>query len=85
MTLVVSLEQLIHRDMSVALRRAQAGVPQKLLNRTQVGAAFQHVGRAGVTQSVWVQVRAPGAKSTITTDESLHRALRQSPTTLIEQ
>ena len=47
---IVDVHQMIERDLGVALRRAQAGVAEQLLDRPQVGAAVEQVRGAGVAQ-----------------------------------
>ena len=42
------------RDVRVALRRPEVGVPQHLLHRAEVGAAFEEVGRERVAEEVRV-------------------------------
>src|SRR5271156_1322737 len=46
----INLFQMIHADMSIALRRRQARMPEHLLYRSQVGAISKHMRCEGVTQ-----------------------------------
>ena len=46
--LVVSFHQPVNRQVRVFLGGRQAGVAQHLLNGTQIGPAFQQVGREGM-------------------------------------
>jgi hypothetical protein len=41
----MDLSQVVYGDMCVDLRRHDTGVPEKLLDGPQVGAARQHMGR----------------------------------------
>ena len=45
MGFVVNLNQLLHRNMRVYLRRRQSRVPQQFLDVAQVGAAIEQVRR----------------------------------------
>ena len=44
MRLVVNLDQLLHRNVGVDLRRGKTRVAEKFLNVSQVGAAVEQVG-----------------------------------------
>src|SRR5207245_9654508 len=50
--LVVGLHQPVERDVGVALGRGQRGVAEQLLDRAQVRAAVQEVGRTGMAARV---------------------------------
>ena len=45
MGFVVNLNQLLHRNVRVDLRRRQSRVPQQFLDVAQVGAAIEQVRR----------------------------------------
>src|SRR4051812_17194855 len=49
----VNLFEPIAREMRVELGRRDVGVPEHLLDGTQVAAAGEQVGREGVPQRVW--------------------------------
>src|ERR1700722_67798 len=49
----INLFQMIHADMSIALGRRQARMPEHFLYRSQVGAITQHMRCEGVAQPVW--------------------------------
>src|SRR5579863_5740491 len=46
----INLFQMIHADMSIALRRGEAGMAEHLLYRAQVGAIAQHMRCERMTQ-----------------------------------
>ena len=48
----VHCEELVDRDVGVDLRRLDVGVAEHLLDEADVGATFEHVRRAGMTQQV---------------------------------
>src|ERR1700685_4815741 len=57
----INLFQMIHTDMSIALRRRQARVTEHLLYRSQVGAIAQHMRCERMTQPVRRDARSnPG-------------------------
>jgi hypothetical protein len=47
--------QSITSYVSVDLRRTYIGVPEQLLHGSEVGTAFEEVGRVGMTQSVGME------------------------------
>ena len=51
--LLVDVEQPAHVEVGVALRGAELRVAEQLLNRPQVGAGAEQMGREGVPQGVW--------------------------------
>ena len=56
MRLAIHLNELRRVDVGIALRCADAGVAQQLLNHTQIGAALQQVGRKGMAQRMRTDV-----------------------------
>src|SRR5438132_1920067 len=52
MSLVVGLHQPVERDVGVPLGRGQGGVAEQFLDRAQVRAAVQEVGREGMAERV---------------------------------
>ena len=66
--------------MGIDLRRAHAGVPQDLLDDSEVGAALEHVGGAAVAERVGMdgaggQPRGVG----VALDHPLDRAAAEPP------
>ena len=53
MRLLVDVQQVAGIDVGVALGGAEARVAEQLLDRAQVGAAHQQVGREAVAERVW--------------------------------
>lgn len=49
MCLVVYRDNMLHRELSVALRRGEALVTEQFLDGSQVGSLLQHVSTEGVT------------------------------------
>src|SRR5207244_286517 len=79
----VDLEQVLGRDVGVALRRRQARVSEQLLDRAQVGAAVEQMGGEGVAE----RVRAHPAENPALDDplrEELADGARGEPAALAE-
>ena len=53
MSAVVNGQQLIRRDMCIALRRTERRVPQHFLDRAQIRTFVKQVRRKGMAQGVW--------------------------------
>src|SRR5438132_6902599 len=70
---VVHLQEMRDGDVRVTLRRRERGVAEHLLDGTKVGAAVEHVRRAGVPQRVRVEIRASRAREPPLADEQLDR------------
>src|SRR5262245_18279280 len=85
MRLVVNSEQLLERQVGVALGGAEARVTQKLLDRAQIGSAFEHVRRARVAQRMRVQVGAPGRERSVAAHQLLYPAHAETPATPAQQ
>src|SRR5262245_3054921 len=60
--------------MRVALRRGERRMPEQLLDRPQVRAAVQEMGRAGVAQCVRMQIATSGPPPAVVAHERLDRA-----------
>ena len=73
--LPVDLQQLRGVDVRVALRRAQARVPEQLLDRAQVGAALQQVRRERMAQ----RVRADAPSAARSGDQPIDAATVSAP------
>ena len=56
MSLIVDLQNVLHRKLRVALGRGQALVAEQFLDSSQVGAFFQHVRAKGVAQGVRMNI-----------------------------
>jgi hypothetical protein len=56
---VIDLSQSFRVDVAVHLGRRQRGVAEQLLDRAQIGAAFQQVGGERVSQPVWMRHQSP--------------------------
>ena len=59
---VVDLEQVIGRDVGVALRRRERRVTEELLDRAEIGAAVEQVRRARVAERVGMEICATGVE-----------------------
>ena len=57
MGLVVNLENVFDRKLSVTLGGRKTLVAEHLLNRAQIGSFLQHVGSEGVAEGVRVDIR----------------------------
>jgi hypothetical protein len=68
---VVHGHELVERNVRVALSRRKTRVPEQLLDGAQIGATLEQVRRAGVSESVRVQIAAPGAKRSVALNERL--------------
>src|SRR3989449_6043713 len=77
--LVVGLHQPVERDVGVALGRGQRGVAEQLLDRAQVRAAVQEVGREGMAERVRRDRREALEGLAFLRDDALHAAGRQPP------
>src|SRR4051812_37859266 len=58
---LINLFQMIHADMSIALRGRQTRMPEHLLDRSQVGTITQHMRSKAVAQPVRRQARCEAA------------------------
>ena len=56
MRLIVNTDQVLHRQLRVALGGRESLVAEHFLNGAQVSAFFQHVGPESVSQCVRVNV-----------------------------
>ena len=70
--LIVFSSQMFERDMCVLFGCRQAGVAEKLLNGTQVGAPFEKVCRKRMTQSVGSHPPAGGKAKANLFDQALN-------------
>jgi hypothetical protein len=59
---IIDGHQVVDVDLGVALGCAQAGVPEQLLNRPQVGAFTQQMGGKAVAQGMRGHATDTGAK-----------------------
>lgn len=57
MRLIVNLENVFHRKLRVALRRSQALVTEKFLDRAQVSTFLEHVRAKCVAKRVGMNIR----------------------------
>ena len=48
----IDLFEMIHADVSIALGGREARMPEHLLDRAQVGARVQHMGRERMSQAM---------------------------------
>jgi hypothetical protein len=55
MRLLVHASQSVTSHVSVDLSRAYIRVPEKLLDRSQIGTSFQEMSREGVPKGMWMQ------------------------------
>ena len=55
MGLIIDARQMLEVEMGVDLSGAEIGVPEKLLNRSQIPARFQQMARKGMSEHVWMQ------------------------------
>lgn len=76
MRLEVDLAATAVGHVRVALRRAEVGVPEHLLNGAEVGATFEQVRREGVAEKVRVDAARlePGSIGELSQDEESARA-----------
>lgn len=56
MGIAINLKQTVDVHVGITLCGRQGAVPEKLLNRPQVGSLLQHMGRKGVTQCMGVHI-----------------------------
>src|SRR5439155_2928574 len=77
--LVVSLHQPVERHVRVALGRGQRRVAEQLLDRAQVRAAVQEMGREGMAERVGRRRREVLEGLAFLRDDPLHTAGRQPP------
>src|SRR6266705_516867 len=77
--LVVGLHQTVERHVRVALGRGQRGMAEQLLDRAQVRAAVQEVGREGMAERVRRDRREVLEGLARRCDDPLHAAGRQPP------
>src|SRR5439155_9588735 len=77
--LVVGLHQPVERHVRVALGRGQRRVAEQLLDRAQVRAAIQEMGREGMAERVGRRRREVLKGLTFLRDDPLHAAGRQPP------
>src|SRR5438445_3618632 len=82
MRLVVGLHQPVERDVGVALGRGQRGVAEQFLDRAQVRAAVQEVGRKGMAERVRCDRREALEGLAFLRDDPLHAAGRPPPAAL---
>ncbi len=76
---VVDLEQVLGRNMGVALRRRERGVAQELLDRAQIRAAVEQVRRARVTERMRMKIGSTGTERAVFVDEQLHGPNAEPP------
>ena len=79
MAAIVDQQQLLDRQVRVALRGGQTLMAQELLNDAEVRPSFEHVGRTHVPQGVRMQVSSPGSEGSIAVDEILNLPYSESP------
>ena len=85
MRLVVNLDQLLHRNMSVDLRRREPRMAQQLLNVAQVGAAVEQVRSKRMPQRVRTDVVHAGADANVLLNHPAHRASRDSRSLVVQK
>jgi len=85
MRLAIDLEQLRRIHVRVPLRGAEARVAEQLLNRAQVGAALQQVGRERVTQRMRADARTGTACSDIAPNKAIDTAGRQTSAPIVDK
>ena len=57
MRLTVGRTQTFDADVRIELRGRQRRVAEKFLDHTKIGAAFEEVGRGGMSETVWAHRR----------------------------
>lgn len=68
---IVDGNELVERDVGVALGGRKARVAEQFLNGAKVGAALEQMGRAGMAKRVWMQIATAGAERTVALNERL--------------
>ena len=79
MTGLINPDQLLHGNMGVFLSRRQAFMPQKLLDRAQIGPCIQHVGRKSMAEGMGMHFQLFGKPSDMPVDDIPNTSGRQSP------
>ena len=77
MRCVVGLGQMLPVEPRVDLCRRYVGVPQQLLNRSQIATGLQQVGCERVPQNVWMHVNAQSQFARASCESALHAPCRQ--------
>jgi hypothetical protein len=54
--LIINLQDVLHGELRVSLRRGKAFVTEHLLDRAQVGTFFEQMRTKGVAQGVWMNI-----------------------------
>ena len=72
MRLVVNLDQLFHRNVSIDLRGGEPGVTKKFLDVAQVGPAVQQVSSKRMTQRMGTDVVHARANANVFFYHSTH-------------
>src|SRR6185369_9324191 len=85
MRLVVDLDQLLHRNVCVNLRRRETRVAQQLLDVAQVCAAVEQVRRKRMSESVWTDVVHPRADAYVLLHHPADRASSNSRSLVIQK
>src|SRR5687767_8573374 len=85
MRFLVDLQYMAGIDVGVPLRGGQAGMPEQLLNGSEIGASFQQMGGEAVAEGVRAQ--APGRRHLLDPlgDDVAHPPVCQSPPTRIDE
>lgn len=82
--MVIDGQELVGGQMRVFLCRAERGVSQQFLNRTQVRAFVEQVGRIGMTERMGAD-RAACQATGVAGDETGDTARGQTASTVVEK
>ena len=69
----VNLLQTFISKVRVNLRRGNGGMPEDFLDRTQIRARGQKIGRHGMAQGVWGDVMGNARQSSVFFNQTLNR------------
>src|SRR3990172_3606106 len=85
MRLAVRLEELCGVDVRIALRRAETGVSQQFLDRTQVGASAEQVRSEGMPQRVRADAEPRAALGDVPADQPVDAARGQPAAAAVQE
>src|SRR5579862_4968711 len=85
MGLIVDLEDMLHRKLSVALCGGESLVAEQLLDRAQIGAFFEQMSAKGMAQSVRMHVGRESLGDGNLLDDAAYAARRETPAAPVDQ
>ena len=85
MRLTVGRTQTFDADVRVELRGRQRRVAEEFLDHTEIGAAFEEVGRGGMSETVWSHRRSARGLDGSVHDAASHALIEASTARAEEQ